>query len=163
MATTGWGLIYFNLFNLFKIHNLHTSLPLSSRSARHLHSSCPFVICCTAQSTFLPISCFPALSPLKLGRGALFRRKESNFLHSEESNLCQFLWAEQRKQFVSIFQRLAEFPSISSRRSRRSRRSKKKKKTLDIADHQSMICLVGCNDASMPLAGSQNFQESHHV
>ena len=72
MATTGWGLIYFNLLNIFNLYNLHTSLPLSSRSAWHPHSSRPFVICCTAQSTFLPISRFPALSPLKLGRGALF-------------------------------------------------------------------------------------------
>ena len=61
MATTGWGLIYFNLLNIFKIHNLHTSLPLSACSAWHPHSSRPFVICCTAQSTFLHISCFPAL------------------------------------------------------------------------------------------------------
>ena len=92
MATTGWGPIYFNLLNIFKIHNLHTSLPLSSRSARYPHSARPFVICCTAQSTFLPISRFPAISPLKLGRGALFPAFPyfSRPFPSEESNLCQF-------------------------------------------------------------------------
>ena len=108
MATTGWGLIYFNLFNLFKIHNLHTSLPPSSRSAWHPHSSRPFVICCTAQSTFLPISCFPALSPLKLGRGALFPASPASLCQSwlrqsRETNLCQFSRG-----------RPAEFPSIFS-------------------------------------------------
>ena len=119
MATTGWGLIYFNLLNIFNLYNLHTSLPLSARSARHPHSSRPIVICCTAQSTFLPISCFPALSTVAAHFSRLFPSEESNFLHSEESNLCQFLRAEQRKQFVSIFQGLAEFPSIPAGGNRR--------------------------------------------
>ena len=83
-ATTGWGLIYFNLLNLFKIHNLHTSLPLSSRSARHPRSSCPFVICCTAQSTFLPIPPIPVLFPV-------FPAICVNSCgQNGENNLCQF-------------------------------------------------------------------------
>lgn len=108
MATTGLGLIYFNLLNLFNLYNLRTSLPLSACSARHPHSSRPFVICCTAQSTFLPISRFPALSPPKSGRGALsrlfptFPGEESNSCtvkkticvnscgQNRENNLCQF-------------------------------------------------------------------------
>ena len=139
MATTGWGLIYFNLLNIFNLYNLHTSLPLSARSARHPHSSRPIVICCTAQSTFLPISRFPVLFPV----AAHFSR----LLQQVCVNLGR---TEQRKQFVSIFQEQAGRSSAG-----RSR----KKKTLDIASHQSMICLVGCTDAPMPLAASQNFQE----
>lgn len=103
MATTGWGPIYFNLLNIFKIHNLHTSLPLSSRSARHPHSARPFVICCTAQSTFLPISCFPALSPPKSGRGALFPASPASLCQSwlrrgRENNLCQFSRGRSKKK-----------------------------------------------------------------
>ncbi len=142
MATTGWGLIYFNLLNIFKIHNLPTSLPLSSRSARYPHSARPFVICCTAQSTFLPISRFPALSPH-------FSRPFPSEAcgQNRENNLCQFsrgrLWLRQGRN--------RKEPEGTGR--------SRKKKTLDIARFPSTIVLVGCTDAPMPLAASQNFQE----
>ena len=84
MATTGWGLVYFNIFNIFKIHNLHTSLPLSSRSAWHPRSSRPFVICCTAQSTFLPILPIPVLFPAN--RAICVNSCGQN----GETNLCPF-------------------------------------------------------------------------
>ena len=106
MATTGWGLVYFNIFNIFKIHNLHTSLPLSSRSAWHLRSSRPFVICCIAQSTFLPILPIPALFSLKLGRGALFPASPASLCQSwlrqsRETNLCQLSrgWPKKKAPF----------------------------------------------------------------
>jgi hypothetical protein len=56
--------------------------------------------------------------------------------------------------------RPAEFPSVSSRKEQEGTGRSRKKKTLDIASHRSMICLVGCTDAPMPLAGSQIFQET---
>ena len=118
MATTGWGLIYFNLLNIFNLYNLHTSLPLSARSARsarHPHSSRPFVICCTAQSTFLPISRFPVLSPAETRSRRTFpglspaektiscTAKKAICVNScgqnRENNLCQFSrgWRVEKK------------------------------------------------------------------
>lgn len=153
MATTGWGPIYFNLLNIFKIHNLHTSLPLSSRSARHPHSARPFVICCTAQSTFLPISRFPALS-----------RSRRTFPGFSSKFVSILATPKQRKQFVSIFQGQAGRISVDLQQegAGRSRKEQKEKETatsIDIADHQGTIVLVGCTDAPMPLAASQTVQE----
>ena len=151
MATTGWGPIYFNLLNIFKIHNLHTSLPLSSRSARHPHSARPFVICCIAQSTFLPISCFPALS-----------RSRRTFPGFSSKFVSILATPKQRNQFVSIFQEQAGRISVDLQQegAGRNRKGQKEKETLDIARFPSTIVLVGCTDAPMPLAGSQTHQEN---